>query len=354
MKETFNLQTSEQIVAALQRRGPQAKALQEYAREIKLQSVGNQVYLRGLIEYSNCCSKSCYYCGIRGGNPQVHRYTVSTEETLEAARFAYENGFGSIVLQAGERNDKAYTQQIEKLLLDIDKISKGELGITLSLGEQNRSTLLRWKQAGAKRYLLRIEASDPTLYAKLHPADHSYQKRLECIDLLKDLNYQVGTGVMIGLPFQTYENLAQDLLFFQKRDIDMIGMGPYIEHAQTPLYAYKDQLLSIEERYILSLNMLAVLRILMPDINIASTTAMGSLKKEGREEAIRIAANVIMPNLTPFSYREDYFLYQDKICINESNADSKINIEALVQRAGCKIAYHAHGDSHHFFNRQKR
>lgn len=340
--------TPEEWANLLALRGEKAEALRQKSREIKLKTIGDKVYLRGLVEYSNICAKNCYYCGIRKENKNIgRRYQVLEDEIIEAARFAHQEGFGSMVLQAGERQDADHAKKIESIIAKIMKVSNNELGITLSLGEQSKDVYKRWMDAGAKRYLLRIESSNRELYEKIHPSDslHSFDERLKAIYTLKELGYQVGTGIMIGLPWQTNLDLAKDLEFFRSMSVDMVGMGPYIEHQETPLYAHRAEILPKNERYELCLNVYALLRILMPSINIASTTALASLSPNGREEAIRIAANVIMPNITPYRYRENYFLYQNKLCINESNEDAKQNIEALIERAGCRVAYFEHGDS---------
>lgn len=334
-------------------RGQEAEALRAAAGKVKEQTVGRRVYLRGLIEYSNICSKNCYYCGIRAGNPAVARYTVEEQEVSAAIENAYRAGFGSIVLQSGERQDEAFIQTIERLLKAAVRLSEGRLGITLSLGEQTLETYRRWREAGATRYLLRIETSNPTLYAQLHPADHRFSDRLKALEALKAADYQVGSGVMIGLPGQTTADLAADLAFFRDFGIDMVGMGPYIEHRETPLYARRHEIPSLSERYELSLNMLALLRLIMPTVNIAATTAMASLHPQGREEALRIAANVIMPNITPLRYRENYFLYENKLCICESEQDAKDRIEALVRAAGGELRYFEKGDPQHYFQRIK-
>ncbi len=343
--------TPEAWAQALQWRGEKAAALREAARKVKLQTVGAHIYLRGLIEYSNRCQKNCYYCGIRAENHAVSRYTVSEDEVLKAAEFAYQNGFGSIVLQSGERQDKDFIRTITRLLEKITQMSNGALGITLSLGEQTLDTYRLWRKAGASRYLLRIETSNPTLYAQLHPADHLHSVRLKALESLREADYMVGTGVMIGLPGQTPLDLAMDLNFFRDHDIDMIGMGPYIEHHETPLYARKNEIPSLEERYDLSLNMLALLRLIMPTVNMAASTAMASLHPKGREEALRTAANVVMPNITPFAYRPNYFLYENKLCIKESLQDTKAAIEALAKAAGGEIRYFEKGDPKHYFER---
>jgi len=323
--------------------------------DIKEKYVGKKVYFRGLIEYSNICRKDCYYCGVRSGNTSVQRYQLSDDEVVEAARFALENHFASLVIQSGERNDKKFVETISRLLTKIKDLSGGKLGITLSMGEQTEETFREWFACGAHRYLLRIETSSVDLYHKLHPNNiiHSYEKRLEALHLLKKTGYQVGTGVMIGLPFQTIENLADDLLFFQKLDVDMVGMGPYIEHERTPLYQYKDELLPTTERFNLSLKMVALLRILMKDINIASTTAMQTLDPQGREKAIKVGANVIMPNLTPVKYRENYLLYENKPCLDEEASECQNCLEARIRIAGGEIGYDEWGDSRHFSRRQQ-
>ncbi len=329
------------------------KLLFEKAMAVKEAQVGKKVFYRGLIEFSNLCAKNCFYCGIRAGNKKQHRYEATEEEVLEAARYAWKNRFGSVVIQAGERSGKNYVSRIESLVARIKDMSKGELGITLSLGEQSEETYRRWFEAGAHRYLLRIEVSNPALYPTYHPVDknHDYNARLESLYLLRKVGYQVGSGVMIGLPFQTEEDLADDLLFFQKHDIDMVGMGPYIEHADTPMYKYKDRLLPKMERFYLSLKMVACLRILMKDINIAATTAMQAIDPMGREKAIKVGANIIMPNLTPTKYRDDYLLYEDKPCTDEDAEECKRCLEARIHMAGGEIGYGEWGDSRHFKKR---
>jgi len=324
-----------------------------HAAQVKEQQVGKKVYFRGLIEFSNICAKDCYYCGIRKGNRNVTRYELTDEEILGAARYAFEENYGSVVLQGGEIASKTYTERIERLLRQIKKLSNDQLGITLSLGEQTRETYLRWKEAGAHRYLLRIEASSPELYRKLHPADqsHDFNTRLECLQTLKELGYQTGTGVMIGLPFQTLEHLADDLLFMQEVDVDMVGMGPYIEHRDTPLYRYRQELLPINERFDLSLKMVAVLRILMKDINIAAATALQAIDPLGREKAIRVGANIIMPNVTPGLYRNDYSLYENKPCADEDPDDCRSCLDARIQLADGEIGYGEWGDSMHYHQR---
>jgi biotin synthase len=345
--------SADDLVQLLEANETERTLIFERASEVKKALVGNKVYFRGLIEYSNRCAKNCYYCGVRNGNSKFVRYQLEDEEVIEAARFAFENRFASIVIQAGERTNKSHVSKIEELLLRIKELSNGKLGITLSLGEQTDETYNRWFNAGAHRYLLRIETSNKDLYYKIHPenAKHSYEARLEALKSLKNIGYQVGTGVMIGLPFQTTRHLAEDLLFFKAFDIDMAGMGPYIEHENTPLFAHRDVLIPKKDRFYLSLKMVALLRIMMGDINIAATTAMQTLDPQGREKAMKVGANVIMPNLTPLKYRENYLLYQDKPCIDEEADECQKCLEARIHIAGAEIGWDEWGDSAHFAKR---
>jgi len=290
---------------------------------------------------------------VRAGNSRYIRYQMPDEEVLEAAKYAFDHKFASIVIQSGERNDRKFINSIERLLREIQRISEGMLHVTLSLGEQTEETYQRWFAAGAHRYLLRIEVSNPELYRKLHPNDkhHDYNKRIEALIRLRKVGYQVGTGVMIGLPFQTIPDLADDLIFFRDFDIDMAGMGPYIEHADTPLYQYRNELRPLRERFLLSLKMVALLRIIMKDINIAATTAMQTIDPQGREKALLVGANVIMPNLTPVKYRQNYLLYENKPCLDEEAEECKTCLEARIVLAGDEIGYGEWGDSRHFKKR---
>lgn len=346
--------SKENLVTLLSADEDESRIIFEKAKATKEKYIGKKVYFRGLMEYSNFCSKNCYYCGIRAGNAKLIRYEMTDEEVMEAARYAWENDFASIVIQGGERNDKKFISHIQFLLNEIRRLSEGKLHVTLSLGEQTEETYLRWKEAGAHRYLLRIEVSNPILYKKLHPNDkhHVYEERLEALKLLRKTGYQVGTGVMIGLPYQTLPDLADDLIFFRDFDIDMAGMGPYIEHIDTPLYPLRDQLLPLIERFRLSLKMVALLRIIMKDVNIAATTAMQTIDPQGREKALMVGANVIMPNLTPVKYRSNYLLYENKPCLDEEAEECKSCLEARIFMAGDEIAYGEWGDSSHFKKRQ--
>jgi biotin synthase len=338
------------LVTLLLAEGEERQLLFQRAQSVKLETIGNKVYFRGLVEFSNICAKDCLYCGIRKSNDKVVRYDTSDDEILEACRFAWENRFGSVVLQSGELSSAAFVGRISQLLQKIKKLSNGELGITLSCGEQRLETYQLWRENGAHRYLLRVESSNPELYRKLHPENdfHSHARRIQALKDLKTAGYQVGTGVMIGLPFQTTEDLADDLLFFRHIDVAMVGMGPYIEHEDTPLYAYRSQLKTKQQRFDLALKMAAVLRLLMPDINIAAATALQAIDPAGREKALTIGANVIMPNLTSGKYRKEYQLYEDKPCLDEDAELCRNCLEARIELAGCEIGYGEWGDSKHY------
>jgi len=278
---------------------------------------------------------------------------LSEKEVLEAVNYAIEARFGSVVLQSGEISNRPHTRKITHLIKEIKQLSHNKLGITLSLGEQSEETYREWFEAGAHRYLLRIEVSNPKLYGRLHPnnKNHDYQLRLDCLKLIKKIGYQVGTGIMIGLPFQTIDDLVDDLFFIKDFDVDMVGMGPYIEHPSTPLYEYRHLLIPKKERFGLAVKMVAVLRILMKDINIASTTALQALDKQGREKGLMAGANIVMPNITPVFYREGYKLYEGKPGTDETPQQSLKKLEHQINKAGDTIAYDEWGDSHHFENR---
>lgn len=326
------------------------------ARSLASQHCGEEVYLRGLVEISNICRKNCLYCGLRRSNDQVKRFMLTESEILDAVLFAYEQGFGSVVLQSGEQHGFEFVRFVERIIKLITQKTNNQLTITLSCGEQKEETYQRWYEAGASRYLLRIETSDPLLYSEIHPKDeiHSYNTRKECLFMLRDIGYQVGTGVMIGLPGQTTENLAQDLLFMKEQDIDMCGMGPYIVHPNTPMAKNKDKILSPEQRLKLSLRMIALLRILMKNINIASTTALETLHPEGRLLGLLAGANVFMPNLTPVPYQEKYSIYAGKPTLHREQVLKKIKmLEKQLLDYGLQIAWNKPGNPIHYQLRNK-
>lgn len=350
------LLAKEDIKLLLATSGVEMEALLQQALKVKIKHLDSFVHLRGLIEFSNICCKSCLYCGVRSKNYQVERYTLTEDEVIDCALQAHQLGYGSVAIQSGERNDPAFIEQITRIIQRIKEIDHGSLGITLSLGEQAEKTYRQWFEAGAHRYLLRIEASNEELYYKIHPRDkqHDLQRRLACIDSLIDIGYQTGTGVMIGLPFQTLEDLADDLLFFRRKDVAMVGMGPFIPHPDTPLFQYADLIPSSQERMDLTLKMIAILRLMMPEINMVAATANQTIDPMGREKAIAAGANVIMPNLTPTHYREDYLIYPDKANVNDKAEECRADLEQRLKAINHQILYNAWGDSVAFTKKKKQ
>lgn len=338
------------IITLLQVEGEDKTLLFKKSREITDQHIGNKVYLRGLIEYSNVCIKDCFYCGIRKSNRKQDRYTIADDQVLQAAKYAFENKYGSIVIQAGERTDQVFISKITHLIKEIKKLSDGKLGITLSLGEQTLETYQEWFNAGAHRYLLRIETSNKELYHKIHPNNdlHNFENRITSLLNIRKAGFQLGTGVMIGLPMQTIENLADDLLFLREIKIDMVGMGPFIEHKDTPLFEMNHLLNTRQERLGLTFKMISILRIMMKDINIAATTALQAIDTMGREKAIKYGANILMPNVTPGLFRNSYKLYEDKPCTDENPVDCNTCIDVRMGMIGSTVGYNEWGDSKYF------
>ncbi|MBO8158907.1 [FeFe] hydrogenase H-cluster radical SAM maturase HydE [Thermosyntropha sp.] len=316
------------------------------AGRVREKNIGNVVYARGLIEFSNICSKDCFYCGLRRSNRKVNRYHLSKDEILLLANTAYKNGFHSIALQSGEIPTESEVDFLADVIYEIKKTTSQNndpgLGITLSIGELTFSQYKKLYDAGAHRYLLRIETSNPDLFARMHPPEQSFQKRLECLYALKEIGYQVGTGVMIGLPHQSYENLACDLKFFLDFDIDMLGMGPYIPHPDTPLA--QESKIKIDP-YISTVKMISLARILMPDINIVASTALQTIHPEGLKMGLKAGANIVMPVLTPEERREDYSLYTGKKYTPFNDLFNQI------QKAGFEIVLWKWGDPPHWYKR---
>lgn len=331
------------------------EALLNAGHEGRIKWVGESTFFRGLIECSNICVKDCYYCGIRKSLHSTIRYEMDEEEIIKEAFWAYEQGYGSIVIQAGERQDDHFILMIDRVLKELHSRCGDSLGITLSLGEQLTSTYQRWRDSGAHRYLLRIETSNSELYQSLHPDDHEHDSRLSCLKDLKDLGFQVGTGIMAGLPGQNYQDLIGDILFMKNLDVDMVGLGPYIPHSETPLYSDTRPRLteSPDQSLTLGLKMVALTRLVLRDVNIAAATALQSLHPTGREQALKSGANVIMPNLTLTTFRSHYSLYENKPCVGEAADQCKGCLQSRVEHTGGKIAFHQRGDSPHYLKRMK-
>ncbi len=329
------------------------KTLWAHANKVREKNIGKKAYFRGIIEFSNYCEKNCNYCGIRSGNTKVHRYTMSISEIEECLDFIAQVRYGSVVLQSGELTSK----KSKKFLLQIVQLihkKYPEFGVTLSCGELDFDILKLLREAGASRYLLRIETSDPEFYAQIHPANHSFPYRVETLKNLKKLGYQVGCGNMVGVPGQTLEHLISDLKFFQEMDFDMFGLGPYVIHEDTPLATPENVKWWHEHKneiYQRTLNFIALLRILMPDSNIAAATALDVFSPAGRVDALRVGANVIMPVVTPQKYRGDYLLYQGKPCIDEDAMKCSACIQAKVRNAGLVPTLGVQGNSRHYEKR---
>lgn len=318
------------------------------ALELKRRYLGKQVSLRGLIELGNICAKDCLYCGIRRGNSNVRRYRMAADDVVRMARWAWEREYGSVVLQSGEIESEENTEFIENVLRRIREFAGDGLGITLCLGEQTDEVYRRWLEAGAHRYLLRIETSNPELYAQIHPDGHSFARRRECIATLKRLGYQTGSGVMIGLPGQTVDDLASDLEFFREMDLDMLGMGPYLPHHDTPMGRGVE--LSAEYaagQLAMGLKMIAAARLYLHDVNIAATTALQALDERGREQGLLAGANVLMPNVTDVEYRRDYQLYENKPCLDENSEKCRNCLAWRVLSIGENIGWGERGDPLH-------
>jgi biotin synthase len=301
-----------------------APRLYQAADVVRQAHVGEAVHLRGLIEFSNICRKDCAYCGLRRENRAVERYRLSVETIIATAREAEKLGYRSVVLQSGE--DLWYTT--ERLCEVIRGIKAStDLAITLSAGERERETYRAWRAAGADRYLLRIESTSPALFAALHP-DDDMEARKACLYTLRELGYQLGSGVMVGLPGQTPEMLADDVIWLHELGAEMIGVGPFIPHAETPLRDADGG--TVEQ----TLRLVAVLRLVFPDAHLPATTAMGSLDPLGRERALEVGANVMMPNVTPTDVRAKYEIYPGKICLGDDAAHCRGCITLRIHAIG--------------------
>lgn len=294
----------------------------------------NEVCVRGIIEFSNHCQRNCFYCGLRKDNKNLKRYRISPAEIIKIAISAAKAGYKTLLLQSGE--DSGWdTDALSDVIKKIK--SKVDCAVTLSLGEKNFDEYEKLKKAGADRYLLRVETSSRQLFRKLKP-DSSYSQRLACLKNLKVLGFQVGSGIMVGLPGQTYQVLAEDILLMRGLDLDMVGIGPFLAHHNTPCGDDTSGGLG------LTLKVLALLRIMLPEAHIPATTAMGSVEKGGRKKALRCGANVIMSNLTPVQYGKYYQIYPNKIGANGKDLDSLASIKNILESLNRVEAAHR-GDS---------
>lgn len=335
--EAQNRLNREEWIQLIEGRTPKlAQYIFEKARKIRQAYYGTDVYIRGLIEFTNYCKNDCYYCGIRRSNSRAHRYRLSEEQILRCCHQGYTLGFRTFVLQGGE--DGYFTD--ERMVNLVKEIRKNypDCAITLSIGERSYDSYLALFEAGADRYLLRHETWDEEHYRLLHPPAFSAKHRQQCLWDLKKIGYQVGTGYMVGSPFQTAENLADDMLFLEELNPQMVGIGPFIPHHDTP---FKDQAAGTLE---LTLYMLGLIRLMLPKVLLPATTALGTIDEKGRELGILAGANVVMPNLSPENVRKDYLLYDNKICTGSEAAECRMDLENRMHAIGYHVVCHR-GDS---------
>jgi biotin synthase len=301
--------------------------LLQQADQKRKEVCGDEVHLRAIIEFSSYCKQNCHYCGLRKDNHELERYQLKKEEIIETAGMAAELGYQTVVLQSGE--DEYPAAEIAEIIKEIKNTT--DMAVTLSLGERDFAAYKLWWEAGADRYLLKHEIADQALYEKYHPG-MSYQNRIESLKYLKTIGYQIGSGVIIDLPGQTPEILAEDLLLSQDLKLDMIGSGPFIPHEQTPLAESKTGTVEM------TLKFTALSRLLLPLAHIPATTALGTIDAEGRQKALLAGANVVMPNVTDSKYREKYQIYPEKICVNEEAGDCRQCIGGIIASLGREVS----------------
>lgn len=307
------------------------------ARQVREENYGKDVYVRGLIEFSNFCKNDCFYCGIRRSNAKADRYRLTPEEILNCAREGYRLGFRTFVLQSGE--DFWFTR--ERMAEIIGRIKKEfpDCAITLSVGERSREEYQCWKEAGAERYLLRHETAVDKHYQKLHPAEMSLQHRKDCLFLLRELGYQVGAGMMVDSPGQSVDDLIEDIRFLQELKPHMIGIGPFLAHEDTPFARQPNG------SYEMTLILLAILRLLFPKVLLPSTTALATITPQGSEKGLLAGANVLMPNLSPYHVRGKYKLYNNKVFSGDESAQEMGSLIKKIHELGYRIVT-ARGDSY--------
>ena len=326
LSQTHSLSTSEYETLISQRDTHSIALLKEKAVTLRKKIYGNDVYTRGLIEFTNYCKNNCLYCGIRRGNKNADRYRLTQEEIISCADEGYELGFRTFVLQGGE--DSFFTD--EKLIPVIKEIKNRhpDTAVTLSLGERSYESYKALFEAGADRYLLRHETAGEEHYKKLHPSEMSFSNRMQCLKNLREIGYAVGAGFMVGSPFQTVADLAKDLKFIETFKPDMCGIGPFISHKDTPFAKENNGSVS------LTCFLISVLRLIKPNLLLPATTALGTLSPNGREEGILSGANVIMPNLSPVGVRKKYSLYDNKICTGEESAQCRFCLDRKIEAIG--------------------
>lgn len=311
--------------------------LQFEASQVTKQYYDSKVFPRALIEISNICAKNCDYCGIQKDNINVERYLMPPEKIIERAKFAKKNGINSLVLQSGEIKSTSFIYKMDEI---IDNLSQLEINLTLSFGEQDFKTLKHWKELGAQRYLLRMETFNKNIYAAIHPSNHSFYERIECLENLAELGYQVGTGILVGLPGMDQEDLVFEIKSLLDKKIDMVGLGPLVFHEYAPIFKkYNFNQEYLFKNYHDTLKVISILRILRPEINIAAATALDTFEHDGRIKAIKQGANVIMPNITPLEFRQKYTLYNNKPCIDNDNHECISCLNSKLTKEGYSLAF---------------
>ncbi len=336
LRQDTSLTKEEWICLIGNRNQELAEYLFAQAQEVREEHYGKDVYIRGLIEFTNYCKNDCYYCGIRKSNPNAARYRLTKEDILECCQHGYKLGFRTFVLQGGEDgyfNDERITEIVSAI-----KSQHPDCAITLSIGEKTKKSYQNFHDAGADRYLLRHETYNRGHYEKLHPSILSASERQECLWNLKEIGYQVGTGFMVGSPYQTAENLAEDMLFLKELNPQMVGIGPFIPHKDT---RFAEEAAGTLE---LTLFMLGLIRLMIPKVLLPATTALGTIDPNGRELGILAGANVVMPNLSPLSVRKKYMLYNDKISTGDEAAESVENLKKRMKSIGYEVVV-SRGDS---------
>ena len=328
--------TDRELLALITLNDPEAERdLARRAEQVRQAVYGKDVYIRGLIEFTNYCKNDCYYCGIRRSNGCAQRYRLTQQEILDCCHEGYALGFRTFVLQGGE--DPFFTKERMADLVRAIKRAHPDCAVTLSVGERDRDTYQAWFDAGADRYLLRHETADEGLYRKLHPAELSLEHRMDCLSTLKNIGYQVGCGFMVGSPGQTPEMLVSDLRYLQKLQPHMVGIGPFIPHKDTP---FRDQPAGTAQ---MTLRLLAIIRLMLPQVLLPATTALGTVQGDGRQRGMQYGANVVMPNLSPLSVRKKYALYDNKISTGEEAAESVTLLKASMETVGYRVVT-ARGD----------
>ena len=332
-KQTLSRDGFRQLLTAMTK--DDEEYLYRNAREVREEYYGKDVYIRGLIEFTNYCRRDCLYCGIRASNKECERYRLTKDQIMECAHIGYELGFRTFVMQGGE--DMTFTDDDMCGIIEALKASYPECAVTLSLGERERESYERYFKAGADRFLLRHESITPEHYSKLHTASQTIETRVRCLRDLKEIGFQTGCGIMIGSPFQTVEHIINDLLFMKEFQPHMVGMGPFIPHAQTP---FKDKPAGTLED---TLHLLGIVRLMLPHVLLPATTALGTIVPTGRELGLLAGANVVMPNLSPLDVRKKYLLYDGKISTGAEAAECLSDLKDRIESLGYELVS-ARGD----------